>query len=107
MHWAYLITAGLFETFWAISLKLSHGFSRPLPTALTVFGMIVSFYLLSKALKAIPLGLGYAVWTGIGVIGTYILSIVLFHDSFTWEQGVCVLLILAGILGLRVLGSAA
>ncbi len=103
MYWLYLISAGCFETFWTIALKLSHGFSRPLPSVMTIIGMTISFYLLSHALKAIPLGMGYAVWTGIGVVGTFIISIALFHEPINIGQGICVLLILAGIIGLRVL----
>ena len=107
MHWVYLIAAGLFETFWAVSLKMSHGFSRVFPTIMTVVGMAISFYLLSKALKFIPLGMGYAVWTGIGAVGTFVASIILFHDSCTIGQGLCVLLIIAGIVGLRLLSPSA
>lgn len=105
MYWIYLTVAGLFETFWAIALKESHGFSRPIPTVLTFLGMAVSFYLLAKALKGIPLGLGYAVWTGIGIVGTFLIGVAVFHDSFTPGQWICVLLILSGIIGLRLLGS--
>ncbi len=106
MYWVYLIAAGLFETFWAIALKISHGFSRPIPSVMTLLGMTVSFYLLSKALKAIPLGMGYAIWTGIGIVGTFVVSVVVFHESVTIGQGTCVFLILAGIIGLRILSSA-
>ena len=105
MYWIYLVVAGLFETFWAITLKMSHGFSRPLPTALTFIGMAVSFYLLAKALKGIPLGMGYAIWTGIGIIGTFVISVAFFHDSISIGQGICVFLILAGIVGLRLLST--
>lgn len=107
MYWIYLISAGLFETFWAIALKMSHGFSRPIPSVMTLLGMIVSFYLLSKALKVFPLGMGYAIWTGIGIIGTFIISITVFHESFTVGQVICVFMILAGIVGLRLLGPTA
>ena len=107
MYWVYLVFAGFFETFWAIALKQSQGFSRLLPSVMTVIGMAVSFYLLSKALKGIPLGMGYAVWTGIGIVGTFVLSVAVFHESFTIGQGICVFLILAGIIGLRVLSPSA
>ncbi len=106
MYWLYLISAGFFEAFWAISLKMSHGFSRPIPSILTIIGMIVSFYLLAHALKSIPLGMGYAIWTGIGIIGTFIISIIAFNETFTFGQVICVLLILAGIVGLRILSPA-
>jgi len=103
MYWVYLLIAGLFETFWATMLKFSHGFSKPLPTLMTVLGMLVSFYLLAKALKGIPLGMGYAVWTGIGIVGTFVISLLVLQDSFNLGQCICVFLILAGIVGLRIL----
>lgn len=105
MDWAYLVIAGFFETFWAITLKLSHGFSRPIPTVLTFIGMAFSFFLLAKALKVIPVGTGYAVWTGIGIVGTFLVSVTVFHDSITLGQGICVFLILSGIIGLRILSA--
>lgn len=105
MYWFYLVIAGLFETLWAIMLKLSEGFSRPFPSVITLIGMIASFLFLAKALKSIPLGIGYAIWTGIGIIGTFIVSIAFFHDSFSIGQGICVIFILAGIIGLRLLST--
>ena len=105
MCWVYLVIAGFFETFWAITLKMSHGFSRPLPTVFTFIGMAFSFLLLAKALKGIPVGTGYAVWTGIGIVGTFFISMTFFHDSVTLGQGICVFLILAGIIGLRILSA--
>ena len=103
MHWVYLVFAGLFETFWVVMLKLSHGFTRPLPTIATLVIMTLSFVLLSRALKVLPLGLGYAIWTGIGIVGTFVIGIVMFHDAVTLGQGLCVLLILIGIGGLRLM----
>lgn len=103
MYWVYLVIAGMFETVWAIALKYSQGFSRPIPSIITFIGMSVSFYFLAKALKGIPLGMGYAVWTGIGIIGTFIVSIILFNDYINLTQGICVFLILTGIIGLRLL----
>ena len=103
MQWVYLFLAGIWEVFWAVSLKYSHGFSQWLPSVLTVTGMIASFGFLSLALRELPLGMAYAIWTGIGTVGTFILGIVLFHESFSVPQGICVLLILAGIGGLKLL----
>ena len=103
MQWVYLFLAGLWEVFWAVSLKYSHGFSQWLPSVLTVAGMIASFGFLSLALRELPLGMTYAIWTGIGTVGTFILGIVLFHESFSVPQCICVLLILAGIGGLKLL----
>jgi len=103
MQWVYLAVAGLFETVWAVSLKYSQGFSRLVPSVVTVAGMIASFVFLSAALKHLPLGTAYAVWTGIGTAGTFILGVVLFHDAVRLPQILCVGLILAGIVGLKLL----
>lgn len=103
MHWLFLLIAGIFETGWAVSLKFSHGFTKPIPSIITVAGMIASFYFLSLSLKHLPLGTAYAVWTGIGTIGTLILGFVLFRESITIPQILCVGLIAAGIIGLKLL----
>jgi len=101
MAWIHLFVAGLLEILWAISLKYTNGFSRLWPSALTVAGMIASFYFLAQALKTIPVGTGYAVWTGIGAAGTAILGIVLFDESPALARMACIGLIVAGIVGLR------
>ena len=103
MHWFFLIIAGLFETCWAVSLKYSQGFTKPVPSIITVAGMIASFYFLSLALKHLPLGTAYAIWTGIGTAGTLILGIILFRESISIPQIQCVCLIIAGIVGLKLL----
>ena len=103
MHWLFLVVAGLFETFWAICLKYSEGFSKPVPSIFTVAGMIASFYFLSLALKHLPIGTAYAVWTGIGTVGTLVLGIVLFRELISVPQIFCVCLIIAGIIGLKLL----
>jgi quaternary ammonium compound-resistance protein SugE len=103
MHWLFLVVAGIFEMGWAVSLKYSHGFTRPLPSAVTVVGMIASFYFLSLSLKHLPLGTAYAVWTGIGTVGTLILGTFLFRESISVPQIFCVCLIVAGIVGLKLL----
>ena len=103
MNWIILFIAGLFETFWAICLKYSQGFTKLVPSIFTVVGMIISFYLLSLALKQFPLGTAYAIWTGIGTIGTLILGIVLFHETINAGQIICVCLIVVGIIGLKVM----
>ena len=92
-----------FEISWAIGLKLSEGFSRPIISTLTVIGMILSFYFLSIALKNIPLGTAYAVWTGIGMIGTVILWIILFKEPASAMRLACILMVLFGITGLKIL----
>lgn len=101
MAWTYLFFAGLFEIGWAIGLKYTHGFTRLMPTVLTVGSMAVSLGLLGLALKSLPLGTAYAIWTGIGTIGTAILGIVLFGEPATALRLACVGLIVAGIVGLK------
>lgn len=101
MGWLYLLGAGLFEIGWAVGLKFTHGFTRPVPTVLTVLSMIVSLGLLGLALKTLPLGTAYAIWTGIGTIGTVALGIILFGEAATAFRLACVGLILAGIVGLK------
>lgn len=106
MQWLYLITAGLLETVWAVSLKYSQGFSKIVPSVVTVVGMVASFFFLSMALKQLPLGTAYAIWTGIGMTGTFILGILLFHEQVAAPQIFCVALILIGIVGLKLLTAA-
>jgi quaternary ammonium compound-resistance protein SugE len=102
MAWIHVIIAGLLEIFWAISLKYTDGFSKLWPSVLTICGMIASFYFLAQALKTIPVGTGYAVWTGIGAAGTAILGIILFSEPASLPRILCIGLILAGIVGLKV-----
>lgn len=101
MSWVYLFIAGLFEMGWAIGLKYTHGFSQIVPSILTVIGMVCSFLFLAEAMKHIPLGIAYAAWTGMGIIGTSLATIFLFHDSVTPVQILCVAIITMGIIGLR------
>ncbi len=105
MQWIILFLAGLFEVFWAIGLKYSVGFTKLVPSVLTVFGMIISFYLLSLALKNLPLGTAYAIWTGIGTIGTVILGIYLFKEPMDLVRLLFIGFILVGIIGLKVTAS--
>lgn len=105
MAWVYLILAGLLEIGWAIGMKYSQGFTKPLPTLFTIATMIVSFALLALALRTIPVGTGYAVWTGIGAVGTAILGMVLFHDSTHPFRLFFLALILVGIVGLKFFGG--
>jgi quaternary ammonium compound-resistance protein SugE len=101
MHWVYLAIAGVLEIGWATGLKYTQGFSRPLATALTIAGMVASMFLLALAVQKIPIGTAYAVWTGIGAIGTAILGIVLFSESASVARLFFIGVILVGILGLR------
>lgn len=101
MTWIILFVAGLFEIGWAIGLKYTDGFTRPLPTVLTILSMVVSVALLGLALKTLPVGTAYAVWTGIGSVGTAILGIMLFGDPATAARIACIGLIVLGIVGLK------
>lgn len=106
MAWFILFIAGLFEIGWAIGLKYSDGFTRLVPSVLTVVAMIVSVVLLGIALKSLPVGTGYAVWTGIGAVGTAILGIILLGDSMAPMRLVSIGLIVAGLIGLKLTTSA-
>ena len=106
MSWFILIIAGLFEVGWAIGLKYTEGFSRPLPSALTLISMIASVVLLGIAMRTLPVGTSYAVWTGIGIVGTAILGAVMLNEGLSAGQWACVVLILGGIAGLKVLSPA-
>lgn len=101
MAWVSVFIAGVFETVWAVGLKYSDGFSRLWPSVLTIGAMMISFGLLSYALKTLPVGTTYAVWTGIGAAGTALLGMLLFGESHDAVRLVCIGLIIAGILGLR------
>ena len=99
--WFSLAIAGAFEVVWAVGLKYSDGFSKPWQSAATLLAMGVSIYFLALALKTIPLGTGYAVWTGIGAAGTAILGIILFSEPASLVRLSCIALIIAGIVGLK------
>ncbi|MFS0826139.1 quaternary ammonium compound efflux SMR transporter SugE [Pseudomonas phoenicis] len=102
MSWIILFCAGLFEIGWAVGLKYTDGFTRPLPTALTIGAMAVSIGLLGMAVKELPLGTAYAVWTGVGAVGTVIAGIILFGEAVTLMRVASVTLIVAGLVGLKV-----
>ena len=103
MAWVYLVIAGLFEMGWAIGLKYTEGFTRLVPTSLTIAAMIISVLLLGLALRDLPVGTVYAVWTGIGTVGTALLGMYLFGDPATAARIACIGLIVAGIAGLKFL----
>jgi quaternary ammonium compound-resistance protein SugE len=104
MAWVLLFAAGLFEVGWAIGLKYTVGFSRLWPSIWTALAMLISLGLLGMALKELPIGTAYAVWTGIGAVGTALLGILLFGDPATALRLFCIGLILAGIVGLKLVG---
>jgi quaternary ammonium compound-resistance protein SugE len=101
MSWVFLFIAGVFEIGWAVGLKYTEGFSKPLPTVLTIGAMAISLWMLGLALKELPIGTAYAIWTGIGTVGTAILGIYLFNDPATVVRLACIGLIVAGIVGLK------
>lgn len=101
MAWVLLALAGLFEVIWAVGLKYAEGFTRPLPSVITVAAMAASVALLGLAMRELPLGTAYAIWTGIGTVGTAILGIVLFAEPATALRLACIALIALGIIGLK------
>lgn len=105
MSWIILFFAGLFEVGWAIGLKYTDGFTRPLPTVLTVAAMAVSLGLLGLAMKELPLGTAYAIWTGVGAVGTVVAGIILFGESMALMRLASVALIIIGLVGLKVSAS--
>jgi len=106
MAWIYLFIAGLFECGWAIGLKYTEGFTRPVPSLLTVAAMGISFVLLSSAMKTIPVGTAYAVWTGIGAVGVAILGVILFSEMLNPFRVASILLIILGIAGLKIFSGS-
>jgi quaternary ammonium compound-resistance protein SugE len=105
MAWLYLFLAGLLEVGWALGLKHTEGFTRPWPSLLTALSMVASLGMLGLALNALPLGTAYAVWTGIGTVGTAILGILLYGEPATAARLACIGLILAGVAGLKLVGG--
>ena len=106
MAWIILFIAGLFEIGWAVGLKYTEGFTRPVPMALTAISFVVSLGLLGWAIKSLPLGTAYAVWTGVGAVGTAIVGMLVFKEPATAGRLVCLALIVSGILGLKLFTPA-
>jgi len=104
MAWIYLLIAGLFEIVWAIGLKYTEGFTRVGPIVVVAIGTVLSFIFLANAMKTLPVGTAYAVWTGIGAAGTAIIAIFLFGESAAPARLACIGLIVAGIVGLKIAG---
>ena len=105
MSWVYLIVAGLLEVCWAMGMKYSHGFTRLWPSVFTITTLIISFVLLTIAVKNLPVGTAYAVWTGIGILGTTILGMALLGESRSAVRLICLGLIFIGIIGLKIVSS--
>lgn len=106
LAWALLAIAGLLEIVWSVSMKASQGFTKLAFTALTLAAAALSFWLLGLALRQLPVGTAYAVWTGIGAVGAAVLGIAVFGESYSIMRVGCIALIVCGILGLKLLGSA-
>jgi quaternary ammonium compound-resistance protein SugE len=107
MPWVLVFVSGLLEVGWAIGLKASAGLTRPLPTALTIAGMIASFALLSIAVRQLPIGTAYAVWVGIGAVGTAVLGMVIYKEPASAMRLGCLALVVIGIIGLKLSASPA
>ena len=105
MKWVMLALAGVLEVTWACAMKFSDGFTQFVPSIITVVGYIASALFLSLALKELPLGTAYAMWTGFGIAGTTLLGMLLFHENLSLPQVICVLLIVGGIVGLKLLSA--
>ena len=103
MQWIMLLIAGSLEITWAVAMKYSEGFSKLGPSVLTAVTYILSAVFLALALKKLPLGTAYAMWTGMGIIGTTVLGVLLFKETLSFPQVVCILLIAGGIAGLKIL----
>jgi quaternary ammonium compound-resistance protein SugE len=101
LPWILLAIAGLLEIGWAVGLKYTDGFSRLWPSLATVLGMIASFFFLAQAVRSLPVGTAYAIWTGIGAAGTAVLGIVLLGESASWPRLACLAVVVAGIVGLK------
>lgn len=102
MAWVYLLIAGVLEVQWAVTMKYTEGFSKLWPSVFCVLGMAASVYFLALAQKTLPLGTSYAIWTGIGAVGATICGIILFNEPRDIARILCILLIVAGILGLKI-----
>lgn len=105
MAWFYLFLAGIFECAWAVGLKYTDGFTKLVPSLFTILAMVISLYLLSISLKSIPIGTAYGIWTGIGAVGVAILGMILFNESREILRILCLLFIIVGIIGLKVVSK--
>lgn len=101
MNWLILIFAGLLEVVWAVGLKYTHGFTKPLPSIITIAAMAASFYCLSIAMRSLPLSIAYAVWVGIGMVGAVVFAVVFLKEPLSTVKLISLLLIITGILGLK------
>ena len=105
MEWIWLLFAGVLEVTWAVAMKASNGFKIFIPSAITVVGYILSAVFLAMALKKLPIGTAYAMWTGFGIVGTTVLGMLMFNEKISLPQVICIVLIISGIVGLKLLGK--
>lgn len=105
--WVFLVVAGLLEIVWAIGMKYSEGFTKLWPSIVTIVAASFSFWLLALAVRVLPIGTAYVVWTGIGAVGAALLGVILFNEPATAARMICIVLIIAGIAGLKILGADA
>ncbi len=105
MEWIWLLFAGVLEVTWAVAMKASNGFKVFIPSAITVVGYILSAVFLAMALKKLPIGTAYAMWTGFGIVGTSVLGVLMFNEKISLPQVICIVLIISGIVGLKLLGK--
>ena len=103
--WTFLVVAGIFEIVWAIALKQSDGLTRVVPAVVTVVGLVISVGFLAVAIRTLPVGTGYTVWTGIGAVGTAVIGMVWLGDPRSWPRILCIVLIIVGIVGLKLASS--
>ncbi|OZI59815.1 quaternary ammonium compound efflux SMR transporter SugE [Bordetella genomosp. 11] len=106
MTWVILFLAGLCEIVWAVGLKYTNGFTRIVPSVITIAGMVASVWLLAIAMRTLPLGTAYAVWVGIGTVGAFIAGVILFDEGLGWLRLASVALIVTGLVGLKLSGSS-
>ena len=106
MAWIYLLIAGILEVVWAIGMKYSEGWTKLYPSIFTIISMVIGFYFLSLAVKTLPLGTAYAVWTGIGTVGTVVFGLIFFKETIDLIKAICILFIVVGIVGLKVFQKA-
>ncbi len=105
MEWIWLLFAGILEVTWAVAMKASNGFKIFIPSVITVVGYILSAVFLAMALKKLPIGTAYAMWTGFGIVGTTVLGVLMFNEKISLPQVICIVLIISGIVGLKLLGK--
>lgn len=106
MSWLILLVAGLLEVVWAVGLKYTQGFTRPIPSLLTLAAMVASIYLLAVAMRSLPLSTAYAIWVGIGMIGTVVVGLTMLNESMSLFKGISLILVVMGVVGLKLSSNA-